>query len=359
MPGLTLVTCLFDLASRESSLGRCTAAQYLEAAERLVLGVDYDLVAFADPEWAAPIEAARRARGLAVRTRVIAVALEDVRSHSLLDSMAQARAEHPLRNGNPAKDTPLYTVVQWAKLELIARTAAENPFSASHLAWIDAGLSWGPHRGEDPFAHPAERVRLLMMRPFFAAELADRERYLSWLWGHIAANYFCGSLENMEWLAMRFDELARETLAAGFAASEEQLLPLIAAGDPGRFEFHHGDYDHVLANYPRPHGSALNLAFQLRVWRDGEAPGAGAPLARAVVESAESDQFEAEPDALAALLDECYLAAFYGEDEPHHLARRVTDLYMRRAERDPVFRDAFLRDEIRIRKNFAFVRRDQ
>src|ERR1700748_3514675 len=104
MPGITLVTCLFDLASRESSLGRRTAAQYLEAAERLVLGVDYDLVVFADPEWAAPIEAAPRARSLALRTRVIAVALEDLRAHSLLDSIAQARAEHPLRNGNPAKD---------------------------------------------------------------------------------------------------------------------------------------------------------------------------------------------------------------------------------------------------------------
>jgi hypothetical protein len=310
---------------------------------------------FSDHECARQIEEARKDHGLAARTLVIAVALEELHAHSLLGELTNARAEHPLRNGDPVKDTPLYTVLQRAKPELLARAASENPFSASHIAWIDFGLSWGPHPGEDPFAHPPDPLRLLMMRPFFPSDLADRERYLSWNWGHLAGGYVSGSLENMEWLAAGLHELARETLTTGFAASDEQLLPLIALEDPRRFEFHHGDYDHILANYLKPHGSAANLAFQLRVWRQHETPSAGAPLARAVFESVQSGEFEAEPDSLAALLDECYLAAFYGEDEPHDLAQRIAEDYMRRVERDHRFRDAFLRDEIRVRKNFAFV----
>lgn len=355
MPGLTLVTCLFDLASRERSRERQSVPEYLEIANELVLAHDHDLVVFTEPELADQIEAGRRDRGLATRTRVVAVALEELRAYSLLGLSARARVERPLRNGNSVKDTPLYAVLNWAKFELVARVGAENPFSASHIAWIDIGLRWRPYPGEDPFVHPSDRVRLLMMRPFFPSDLANRERYLSWLWGHVAASYISGSLENMRWLAARFEEHSREALASGFAASEEQLLPLIAAEHSDRFEFHHGDYDHVLANYFRPHGSAPNLAFQLRVWRENEMLGAGASLARLILESLESGQFEGEPDALAALLDECYLAAFYGEDEPHDLARRTAEFYMQRVERDARFRDAFLRDEIRIRKNFEFV----
>jgi Bacterial protein of unknown function (HtrL_YibB) len=355
MPGLTLVTCLFDLARRERARDSRSVAEYLETAETLALAVDHDLVAFADTELAPRIEAARRDLGLASRTRVIAVSLEELRSYSRLGSIAKARAEHPLRNGTPAKDTPLYAVLGWAKAELLARTVAEDPFSASHIAWIDLGLRWGPYPGEDPFEHPADRIRLLMMRPFLPVELAEHDRYLSWNWGHVAGGYISGSLANIEWLSARFEELAGELLAASFAASDEQLLPLLATKDPERFEFHHGDYDHVLANYLKLHGSAPNLAFQLRVWRSGGTPGAGAALARAVVDSLESGEFEAEPDALATLLDECYLAAFYGEDEPRALARRIASIYMERVESDPAFRDAFLRDEIRVRKNLALV----
>jgi hypothetical protein len=159
----------------------------------------------------------------------------------------------------------------------------------------------------------------------------------------------------MAWLGAAFARLVRETLDAGYAGSEEQLLPLLATAYPERFEFHHGDYNEALANYLVPHGGAENLSYQLRRWRDKGVPGEGAALARAISESVEAGQFDADPESLAILLDDCYVAAWYGENEPHPLARRIAELYLGRAEHDTPFRDSFLRNEIHVRRNFSFL----
>lgn len=197
-----------------------------------------------------------------------------------------------------------------------------------------------------------------MMRPFFEHELTASERYFTSLSGHVAAGYVCGSRESMAWLGAEFARTARETLSAGFAASDEQLLPVLASSYPKRFEFHHGAYDQILANYLVPHGGADNLSLQLRVWREQDAPGEGAGLAEAVLASVAAGDFNADPESLALLLDDCYVAAWYGETEPHSLARRIADLYLERAVSDPAFREAFLRNEIHIRKNFSFAQAD-
>ena len=355
-PRLTLVTLLFDLARREPATGRRTAKRYLELADEFVLGIDCELVAFVDPELAEPIEASRHARGLGARTRVIPIAFEDLPIYALLPKISNARAMHPLLNGDPDKDTPLYTALICAKPALAACIAKEDPFSGSHVGWIDIGVRHGPYRGEDPFAHPTDRVRLLSMRPLFEREIAERGPYLSALRGHIAGRYACGTRSNMAWLGAAFAQLMKETLEAGYAGSEEQLLPLLVAAQPERFEFHHGDYDDTLPNYFKPHDGAENLAFQLRVWREEGVPGEGAALARAIYDSVARNEFNARPESLATLLDDCFIAAWYGEPHPHPVARRIADLYLDRAERDPAFRDVFLRNEIHVRRNFSFCK---
>ena len=353
--GLTLVTCLFDLARREPEIGRTSVEHYLERAEEFVLGLDEDLVVFTEPELADPIEAIRRGSGLGGRTRVIQVAFEDLAAVAFARQIEAARALHPLTNGNPKKDTALFTALMWAKLELAERVALDDPFDGTHVAWIDIGLLYRPHPGEDPFANPPDRVRLLSMRPVFEHELVPREEYLESIRGHLAAGYLCASRENMAWLGQAFAALASETLEAGFAGSDEQLLPLLVAEHPERFELYQGDYEDILSNYLVPHGGAENLTFQLRAWRSEGAPGGGVAIARAVLEAVRAGELAATADSLAILLDDCYVAAWYGEDEPHPLAREIAEVYMSLVERDPAFRDAFLRDEIHVRRNLSFL----
>lgn len=147
---LTLVTYLFDLARREPQTRRTTPQRYLELAEEFVLGIDRDLVVFADPELAEQIEARRSQRGLASRTRVVPMAFEDLPAFALLAEIESARAAHPLAHGNPDKDTPLFTALTWAKPELAARVARDDPFAGSHVGWIDIGLRFRPSPARNP-----------------------------------------------------------------------------------------------------------------------------------------------------------------------------------------------------------------
>ena len=141
------------------------------------------------------------------------------------------------------------------------------------------------------------------MRPVFEHELADRERYFASLGGHVAAGYACSLRENMAWLGAAFGRLARESLDAGFAGSDEQLLPLLASTHPDRFEFYHGDYEDILANCLVLHRGAENLSFQLRLWRDHGIPGGGASLAREIMESVTAGELAADAESLATLLE--------------------------------------------------------
>jgi len=354
-PRLTLVTGLYDLARREGGGGRRTPEDYLRAAG-LVLGTDADLVCFADPALAPGVEAARRANGLAHRTRVIARALEEWPAHANLPAIAAARAAHPLRNGDPGKDTPLYTVLQWSKFAMVRSALEDDPF-ASHAAWIDFGLAAPAHAPAEVLVHPSTRVRLLVMRDLAAARdaAADPVGYFTAIYGLVAAGYVSADRAHFARLSARFETRSRALLAQGIAASDEQLLPVLAVEEPDLFEFYFGDYSHLLDNYAGLRGSGENLLFQLRHARAGEEWDHGLALARALLAALDAGRFAASSTLLAQLLDECFLAAWYGEGPPHALAGEVAARYAERLRADPEFRDVFLRSEIRVRSNFALL----
>jgi len=353
--GLTLVSALYDLARREQNPRRRTVEDYLQASAFLA-SRDVDLVVFGDPEPVAEIESQRRASGLAGRTHAVRLPLEELPAYALLDPITRAREEHPVANASPDKDTPLYIALTWSKFDLLQRAAELDPFACSHLAWIDIGLGGRPHPGEDVFGKTARGVRLLMMRPFAEADVTADEDYFSALRGHIAAGYVSGERDRVRHAARLFSSLACGVLDDGFAPSEEQLLPVLCSREPDLFEFHHGDYGHILENYVRPRSSSANLAFQLRVARDLKLHQLALDLCSAVVESHRDGAFAADPAELAALLDECFLAAWYaGDDGNRSLAHEVKRLYIEEIRSDPAFREVYQRDEARVRINFSLL----
>jgi hypothetical protein len=313
---LTVVTGLFDLARREANPARRQPEEYVAAAEFL-FGLDVDLVAFADWPFDAAIHAGRARHALASRTLVVPTTLEAMPTHELLSDIAAARASRPLLNGNPDKDTPLYVVLQWAKLAMLRRALMLDPFDATHAAWIDIGIAGVVLI--DPsdliarvFTEPTERVRLLMRRSFTPLDVADPDRYYASLWGHVAAGYMVGARRAVQDLCDAFEEEAQNALSAGVAPSEEQLLPVLAVREPDLFEFHYGDYSHILLNYDELRGSAANLLFQLRHCRERGETGRGLDIGRRVAESIVAGAFEASAEEREELLAECALAGVPG-----------------------------------------------
>lgn len=356
---LTLVSALYDLAGRERNTRRRTAADYLGTAGFL-LELDQDVVIFADPELAPQLEARRATAGLGGRTRVIVEPLEELPAHRLHDEIAAARQRQPILNRDPDKDTVLFTELQWSKFELVRRAIELDPFGGSHFAWIDLVNRGLPPHPDDPlFEHPSDPVRLLSMRGFEARQLKDRAGYYAYLQGHIAAGYITAAREGFLRLSELFESTARDELDAGFAPSEEQLLPVLFAREPELFEFHYGDYSHLLRNYLRLRGSADNLLFQMRTAREEGQFAHGHAVGERVVAAHLDGVLECVPGTLAALLDEAFVAAWRVGGSRSEDAARVAALYAELVRAEPEFRDAFLRDEIRVRRNFDYLPLDR
>jgi hypothetical protein len=355
---LTLVTGLFDLARREAGSQRPTCRDYLAWGE-FVLGLDCNIVFYVDPELEPEVRARRAAHSLLHRTRVVAVALEDLPAHQLLDAITQARRRHPLINGDAAKDTPLHAILTWSKFELVRRTIDADPFMATHFAWIDFGLAKVARTehavADGVFTRPGDRVRMLMLRAPIALELADRDHYLSYVWGQLAGGYVSADRASFAELCELVTGEAIASLDRGYAATDEQLLVLVHSAQPDLFAFHHGDYEDILANYHRVRGSAANLLDQLRQCRSREQwdRSRAREIAEGVVRACRAGTFECDSRLLPGLLEECLLAVYFADYPRAQAARGVIQLYEEMARSDLEFREVFLRNEIRVRTNFA------
>lgn len=357
-PRLTIVTGLFDLARREPAVRRQPPAEYLRHAEFLG-GLTVDVVLFVDPELEQAATRPRVTGGKLGRTFVVPAPLESLPPLASLERIAAARAGNPVVNASPDKDTPLHIALTWAKFSMLEQAIALDPFEASHFAWMDfslAGVAFTEHVAEDRLlSSPPERVRFLMLRPFRTDDLVDRHAYYEYIRGNIAGGYFSGSRENVEAVCRVFSDTVNLALDEGFAPSEEQHLPVVCSASPELCEFHHGDYRYILENFARLRGSGENLLFQMRCCRENDNYALGCDIGARVLESVRDGTFVCDAATVAALLEEYFIAAYYRNHPRQEAAAAIARAYVELIRSDASARDAFLRDEIRVRSNFAFL----
>lgn len=357
---LTLVTACFDLASRERDRQR--GIDFYRSHGSWLLGLDHDLVIYTEPGLVEELRGRRKEAGLESRTLVVASPLERFASFRQLDEIRLARQENPIRNANPRKDTPLYAALGWAKFEMLRDAISSNPFSTSHVGWIDLGLAHvatRTHTAEDRvFDEPSDRMRILVMRPFDRRDFGDRRTSFEFLRGYVAAGYLAGSRAVVDEVCEVIAREARDCLDERFAPSDEQLLPLVAVQRPDLFELTFGDYPSILVNHSVMRSAADNLLFQLRSSRERGMFDRGAEIARRIMESLRLGTFAAPPEPLADLLEESFISAWYAERPLTDLAETIAREYVRRVGVDAAFRSAFESNEARVRANFAWLDHD-
>jgi hypothetical protein len=302
MEAQTLVTCLYDLA-RRSPGGQRPIELYLRYGE-LVLDLRQPLVAFVDPELVDRVSEARRERGLADRTRVLARPLEELP----LFPVSRLAAGFPtIANGSP-KDSPLHQVVEWSKLDLLDEAMATDPFGTEHFAWIDFGLGHVA-RAPESFPAPTRRVAMLQMRAVAPSEIADRLEFLRFERGRVAAGFFRGDRDHLERLIDLFRAELVAVLDAGFRPNEQSLLAYLAARRPELFEFYYGDYASILRNWDRVRGDIDTVFLNLEhcrshgLWRQAHA------VAENALSSVAAGELVLDQERLRRLLDEAFVAA--------------------------------------------------
>jgi len=355
---MVLVTAFYDLARREPTTPRRGADFYLAQGE-FVFGLNQDVIFFCDPELRPHIVQRRRAHGLLHRTQLIDRPLEAMPAYAHRAAIADARARNPVINANPEKDTPLYIVFTWCKFGMLREAISADPFSGTHFAWIDLGIrhvARVEHCLHDGiFARPSERVKLLMLKSFRSEELTDKKDYYSYIQGHLAAGYMSASRGFAQHIADGFSCEAEGALKAGYAPSDEQLLPVLAHRRPELFEFFYGDYRHILENYVTVRGSGENLLFQMRHCRNVGDFRRACEIGSRVLAIHKNGTFEVSAEYVSALLDEYFIAAYYLEYPVQTVASGIGRYYAQLVGRDPAFRQAFLENQDHIRDNFSHL----
>jgi tetratricopeptide (TPR) repeat protein/predicted GH43/DUF377 family glycosyl hydrolase len=239
-PRLTIVTCLFDLATRDGTKRR-SVDEYLKLGE-FVFALDQDIVFFIDPSIADAVHARRLAYGKLERTVIIPVALEDLecwRHKVAVDSL-------PMPDGcRPDKDTANFTVLTWAKFELLQKALARDPFKSTHFAWMDFGIAYMADTEMLPFDAPSDLVSLLVLQPFDADYVRSPD-YWKRLQQNVAATYFVGSRENIARITQAFWQAVELALSIGYRPLEQEILTYLVVQEPSRFSLRRGFYRDVL-----------------------------------------------------------------------------------------------------------------
>lgn len=189
-----------------------------------------------------------------------------------------------------------YNALVFSKLAWLDEAAAANPFGATHLFWVDAGLTHTV-----PAAHlasPALASRLVeaaetflwLEFPYAGAEIHGFPRAAAAAAAGVdrvtrvaRGGFFGGPIERIGELADEFAALAATTLAEGLMGTEESLFTILAHRQPGRFAHYLLESNGLVG----PFFDALlrGQAATLRSTPDVQPPApAGAPPAIAPIE---------------------------------------------------------------------------
>ena len=248
MSKLTLTTCLFDLARRQTSTPRRTVEELLGHADP-VLSLDLSMVIYADPELCPELSKRREDKGFADCTKVIPLSFEDLPGHG--EIVPRLEQCHLPVNRNVAKDTPNMLFMGWNKPGLMARTAKENPFGATHIGWIDLGIAHAHVFPIQPAAKPFEdlpsKMRFHQLR-FFNAKVFSWSEYWNYCHCLIAAGWMVGDLEHVIEFADDFHVEAMKFLDSGKVMIDEDVIAVMTLNKPGNYEFRYGGYPTLLNN---------------------------------------------------------------------------------------------------------------
>lgn len=244
----SFVTGFFDLQERETSIKRPKSiAEFLHHGNKL-LDCDINLIIFTELKFMKYIWSRRQP--YQSKTFIVSCELESLGYYQYLDEIITARNQHPFINGNPIKDTPLFTILMLSKLSMLETAMAIDPFEHQKFAWIDFGIAHvvvinnNIMKTIDSF-NPS-KIRLSMMKQPLSSQIDLNRTYRL---GCIAGGFWHGSKTNMLQFTKLMHEEFIENLNQHYALMDEQLLTIISLRYSDICEYYYSDYQYMLVNY--------------------------------------------------------------------------------------------------------------
>jgi tetratricopeptide (TPR) repeat protein len=160
----------------------------------------------------------------------------------------------------------------WAKYAMLEM--ALEITSASHLGWIDLGITHVaklPPEGVDVFADPSDAPRVHVLRCFSKRDV-DAPDYWRYVQGHLAGGLVVGARDRVRDLVGSFWAAVDLATSMGLAPLDEGLLSYIVGQRPGDFAYSYGDYEDILQNHDELRGGEAH-----REWIASDARERGLP----------------------------------------------------------------------------------
>ena len=237
---LAFVTCLYDLVKRGSSEHR--SIDWMIENAGYVLGLDYELVIFTDPELELKVRALRGDR----RTKIVPIPYEKLLGGTRCAAIVGGTLQH---NARKSKVTSSYVQLMWAKYAMLEM--ALEITTASHVGWIDLGITHVaklPLEGDDVFADPSDRPRVHVLRCFDKRDV-DSPAYWLNVQGHLAGGLVVGARADMRELIRDFWKATDLAIARKLAPLDEGLLSYVVAQRSDDFSYSYGDYEDIVRNH--------------------------------------------------------------------------------------------------------------
>lgn len=231
-----VVTALYDLGKLEGNPSRKSLVHYLANGRKLLdafpLEEGHDLTIYCDPDLTSPLQELIRSAG---RESVAAVTAWDVREigpYARLETIRKNREAHPFAvRSDAAKDTPLYSVFQQTKLELLRGACRVFNNVGPRVAWIDFGLAGNGIPVDNLSRRLAadestQRVRLAVYNEPLPVTTWDV------IHQNVAAGYIAGRCDKLEAFVNVAIALYGVLEAQGRSPHDETVLEDVAANHP-------------------------------------------------------------------------------------------------------------------------------
>jgi hypothetical protein len=296
---------------------------YLRLFDELQRRIPWPIVVWVDPAWADAV-AAVVARGAPAERRVIARAFDDLpyaRERSALETL------RPFDNHDPRKDTLGFSIMTWAKPDLVVDAIGLDGPGSERWAWIDFGLAQVADLGDVDWhaiaALAPERVRLCTMWATASEEIEDLAEFYRLNRNRVAGGFFTGSAQAMRGLSAQFHAELGRMRATGRRVLDEQILAVLLTREPHEYERWYADYPAILANYAGIRRGAPLILQGLAHCRERGLCTIGVDVFTRLIEAMHAQRVLLTPTQTAHLLHETFICAYYVE---RPLAERLGQL---------------------------------
>jgi hypothetical protein len=275
----TGVTCYFPTGNQNDE---ASVQRWLVSGERL-LRLPLPLIVFVSRDVAEAVRATRHAAGLEALTRIVPMALEDVRMARWSETIDRNREAYwPTRDRRASRDVH---VVNTSKFEFVRLAAHMNPFQTSHFAFLDFNmLAKRPH-GSDAYTNDAVYGKLeaifraprpgwavLVLQHWHPAAYDDLREFFARYRFQVCGLFWTVEGRVAERLLTAATEHAEAFIRAGYGHGEEHALARTVDAMPDDFSLSAGDYQDAVENYYAPTANDGYVSWVLQAFEQAGGP---------------------------------------------------------------------------------------